>query len=147
MSAEKRLGNSGAFKYGDNNDMDADKWKSYFVKRSGHQVAHGYVGDDHVPFLHRGVPILHLIAEPFPAVWHRLSVRVILISSFLDSQRTHSQDNADALDIATMRRWNILLRVFMSEYLNLRPEETKERGEAGIQRSVSDLVGFSVNET
>ncbi|KAK7034077.1 hypothetical protein VNI00_012508 [Paramarasmius palmivorus] len=129
MSAEKRLGNSGAFKHGDSNDMDADKWKSYFVKRSGHQVAHGYVGDDHVPFLHRGVPILHLIAEPFPAVWHRLS------------------DNADALDIATMRRWNILLRVFMSEYLNLRPEETKERGEAGIQRSVSDLVGFSVNET
>ncbi|KAI3619361.1 glutaminyl-peptide cyclotransferase [Moniliophthora roreri] len=121
MSVEKRLGNSGAFKYGDSNVMDADHWKSYFVQRSGRQIAYGYVGDDHVPFLQRGVPILHLIAEPFPSVWHRLG------------------DNADALDIPTMRRWNMLLRVFMSEYLNLRPPEEKERGEGGIQRSVSDL--------
>ena len=26
--------------------------------------------DDHIPFLKKGVPILHLIPVPFPAVWH-----------------------------------------------------------------------------
>ncbi|KAG8546131.1 hypothetical protein GDO81_019723 [Engystomops pustulosus] len=30
----------------------------------------GAVEDDHVPFLHRGVPILHVISTPFPSVWH-----------------------------------------------------------------------------
>jgi len=29
------------------------------------------IEDDHVPFLRRGVPILHLIPEPFPSVWHK----------------------------------------------------------------------------
>lgn len=33
------------------------------------------------------------------------------------------QDDATALDIPTMRRWNLILRVFMSEYLGLRPDE------------------------
>ncbi|KAK5985541.1 Glutaminyl-peptide cyclotransferase [Trichostrongylus colubriformis] len=28
------------------------------------------VGDDHLPFMKRGVPILHLIPRPFPRVWH-----------------------------------------------------------------------------
>uniref|UniRef100_A0A915C7C8 Glutaminyl-peptide cyclotransferase n=1 Tax=Parascaris univalens TaxID=6257 RepID=A0A915C7C8_PARUN len=30
------------------------------------------VEDDHVPFLGRGVPVLHLIPTPFPRVWHTL---------------------------------------------------------------------------
>ncbi|XP_056396624.1 glutaminyl-peptide cyclotransferase-like protein isoform X2 [Hyla sarda] len=30
----------------------------------------GPVEDDHVPFLRRGVPVLHVISTPFPAVWH-----------------------------------------------------------------------------
>ncbi|XP_075705076.1 glutaminyl-peptide cyclotransferase-like protein [Rhinoderma darwinii] len=30
----------------------------------------GAVEDDHVPFLQRGVPVLHVISTPFPAVWH-----------------------------------------------------------------------------
>ncbi|XP_073417297.1 glutaminyl-peptide cyclotransferase-like protein [Dendrobates tinctorius] len=30
----------------------------------------GAVEDDHVPFLKRGVPVLHIISTPFPAVWH-----------------------------------------------------------------------------
>ncbi|KAJ1372659.1 hypothetical protein KIN20_034865 [Parelaphostrongylus tenuis] len=28
------------------------------------------VEDDHIPFLKRGVPVLHLITVPFPKVWH-----------------------------------------------------------------------------
>lgn len=30
----------------------------------------GYIEDDHLPFLQRGVPILHLIPVQFPSVWH-----------------------------------------------------------------------------
>ena len=28
------------------------------------------IEDDHIPFLNRGVPILHLIDHPFPSTWH-----------------------------------------------------------------------------
>ena len=28
------------------------------------------IEDDHVPFMKRGVPILHLISVPFPPTWH-----------------------------------------------------------------------------
>ncbi|KAM6395755.1 LOW QUALITY PROTEIN: glutaminyl-peptide cyclotransferase-like protein [Rhynochetos jubatus] len=34
--------------------------------------APGPVEDDHLPFLQRGVPVLHVIPVPFPAVWHTL---------------------------------------------------------------------------
>ena len=35
------------------------------------QPGRGYpVQDDHVPFMDRGVPIVHLIPVPFPKVWH-----------------------------------------------------------------------------
>lgn len=34
-----------------------------------------WMQDDHVPFLQRGVKILHIIPYPFPKVWHDLSVR------------------------------------------------------------------------
>jgi len=71
----------------------------------------GYMGDDHVPFLKRGVPVLHLITEPFPRVWHTL------------------RDDASALDQAAMDRWNVLMRVFVAEYLGLNPLETKAKAE------------------
>jgi len=101
LSAERRLAESGAFVYAD----EKDNFGSFFTPRQGKQVSIGYVGDDHVPFLHKGVNVLHVIAEPFPRVWHKLS------------------DDASALHIPTMRRWNLILRVFMSEYLNLHPDD------------------------
>ncbi|KAL0946561.1 hypothetical protein HGRIS_012765 [Hohenbuehelia grisea] len=106
-SVERRLGESGAFTYGNEKSMAPGKWKSYFRKRTKEDSNLGYMGDDHVPFLQRGVSVLHVITEPFPAVWHT------------------PRDDASALDFPTMRRWNIMLRVFMSEYLNLSPEEVK----------------------
>lgn len=78
-SAERRLGESGAFTYGDENGMAPGKWKSYFLPRNTHRPSWGYIGDDHVPFLQRGVSILHIIPEPFPHVWHRLAVGVLKI--------------------------------------------------------------------
>jgi hypothetical protein len=50
-------------------------FRSFFRARTGSEASVGYMGDDHVPFLHRGVSVLHVITEPFPSVWHRLSVR------------------------------------------------------------------------
>lgn len=49
---------------------------SFFRKRQGTDHSLGYMGDDHIPFIHRGVSVLHVIAEPFPRVWHTLGVRI-----------------------------------------------------------------------
>ncbi len=61
----------------------------------------GGIEDDHLPFLHAGVPILHAIPSPFPSVWHKLS------------------DDATALDYATMHAWCMILRLTIAEYLEL----------------------------
>lgn len=69
-SVEYRLGQSGAFD-------DARPWDSqdsYFVPRTGQEHNWGFIEDDHLPFLQRGVSILHVIASPFPSVWHTLKV-------------------------------------------------------------------------
>uniref|UniRef100_A0A0K2SVW6 Glutaminyl-peptide cyclotransferase n=1 Tax=Lepeophtheirus salmonis TaxID=72036 RepID=A0A0K2SVW6_LEPSM len=70
------------------------------------RIFHGKQGnfgieDDHIPFLQRGVPILHLIPVPFPSVWHTI------------------QDNYDALDFPTIKDLNKILRVFVASYLDL----------------------------
>ncbi|KAJ7085723.1 glutaminyl-peptide cyclotransferase-like protein [Mycena belliarum] len=124
VSAEKRLGDTGAFAYGSEQSMAAGQWSSFFYKRTTTDMNLGGVGDDHVPFMERGVDVLHLITVPFPAVWHT------------------PHDDASALHMPTMRRWNILFRVFMSEYLNLQPGEKKSRLDdpsTVVERSDSDL--------
>ncbi|CAM5122833.1 unnamed protein product [Natator depressus] len=42
--------------------------QTYFQR----EPAYGPVEEDHVPFLRKGVPVLHLIATPFPWVWHTM---------------------------------------------------------------------------
>ncbi|KXS21099.1 hypothetical protein M427DRAFT_130676 [Gonapodya prolifera JEL478] len=64
-------------------------------------VANYGVADDHVPFLTRGVPILHLIPVPFPSVWHT------------------ERDNANALDTLTMDGWSRVMRVWAAEEIGL----------------------------
>lgn len=81
VSAEERLGNSGAFDYGSSQGAEAKQWKSFFSKRTGHERNAEYIGDDHVPFLQKGVSVLHIITEPFPRVWHTLQVCHILLLS------------------------------------------------------------------
>jgi len=59
------------------------------------------IQDDQVPFYNLGVrKILHMIASPFPSVWHKLD------------------DNFDALDMSTIDYLNKILRVFVYGYLN-----------------------------
>jgi len=60
------------------------------------------IEDDHIPFLERDVPILHLIVTPFPSVWHKAS------------------DNANAINYDDTEDINKILRVFVAEYLQLR---------------------------
>ncbi|XP_001985120.2 glutaminyl-peptide cyclotransferase isoform X2 [Drosophila grimshawi] len=61
--------------------------------------AGGFVDDDHRPFLEENVPILHLIATPFPDTWHT------------------PRDNAENLHWPSIRNFNRIFRHFVYEYL------------------------------
>ena len=64
------------------------------------QVDYG-VEDDHTPFLERGVGILHLIAIPYPDVWHK------------------PDDKKSALNFDTIENFNMVMRLFVCRYLRL----------------------------
>jgi glutaminyl-peptide cyclotransferase len=61
----------------------------------------GFVEDDHVPFMQRGVEILHMIPTPFPMVWHT------------------SLDDGEHLDIPTVEDWATIVTAFAAEWLDL----------------------------
>ncbi|KAL1862781.1 hypothetical protein VTK73DRAFT_6655 [Phialemonium thermophilum] len=71
------------------------------AEKSAADFRRGFVEDDHVPFMARGVPILHIIPTPFPAVWHTLN------------------DDGEHLDMATVRDWAKIATAFALEWLNL----------------------------
>jgi len=76
--------------------------RPFFVKRTpGQAVAFGTISDDHLPFLQEGVPILHLIAAPFPRVWHTI------------------RDDRTALDLQTILEWSLISQVAIIQYLGL----------------------------
>ena len=122
VSAESRLFQSGAFSYPEGTSLTTIE--SFFIPRTGKEINVGYIGDDHLPFMRRGVSVLHLIPEPFPRVWHTLG------------------DDAKALDVPTMRRWNLILRLFFSEYLHLQPEVTasKKQRDQVVSKTQGELV-------
>uniref|UniRef100_A0A8D2LIP9 Glutaminyl-peptide cyclotransferase n=1 Tax=Varanus komodoensis TaxID=61221 RepID=A0A8D2LIP9_VARKO len=60
---------------------------------------YSHVEDDHVPFLRKGVPILHLIATPFPEVWHTM------------------RDTEENLHPPTVENLCRILAAFLAEYL------------------------------
>ena len=71
--------------------------------------------DDHVPFLKRGVEVLHLIPNPFPAVWHRM------------------EDDGAHLDTDTVEDWARIVTAWVAEYMGLEGHfelkaEAKENG-------------------
>ncbi|KAK7757962.1 hypothetical protein SLS62_000340 [Diatrype stigma] len=73
---------------------DADKLPSQLAGR-------GYIQDDHVPFMARGVPVLHVIPSPFPAVWHRM------------------EDDGAHLDPAAVADWAKIVAAFVAEWMEL----------------------------
>jgi glutaminyl-peptide cyclotransferase len=71
----------------------------------------GAIEDDHVPFLQRGVPVLHLISTPFPPAWHT------------------EGDNVASLDEQTIEDLATIFRAFLASILNLtraRPASNRE---------------------
>ncbi|XP_006181129.2 LOW QUALITY PROTEIN: glutaminyl-peptide cyclotransferase [Camelus ferus] len=73
-------------------------WEGRYFQNYGYG---GVIQDDHIPFLRKGVPVLHLIPIPFPEVWHTMD------------------DNEENLDKATIDNLNKILQVFVLEYLHL----------------------------
>ncbi|KAK3748815.1 hypothetical protein RRG08_065322 [Elysia crispata] len=69
----------------------------------------GGIEDDHIPFLHKGVDILHLISYPFPSVWHKFT------------------DDWDHLDFNLIDNFSRIFRVFIANLLHLRPEDSSCR--------------------
>ena len=61
----------------------------------------GGIEDDHIPFLDRGVPVVHVIPTPFPEVWHKES------------------DNLDNIHFPTVNNLFKIFKVFVAQYLNL----------------------------
>ncbi|KAI9018533.1 hypothetical protein CLU79DRAFT_292685 [Phycomyces nitens] len=61
------------------------------------------IGDDHVPFLERGIDVLHIIPFPFPSVWH------------------NSGDVPECIDPNVVLNFAVLFRVFVAEYLEIDP--------------------------
>jgi glutaminyl-peptide cyclotransferase len=72
-----------------------------------------FVGDDHIPFMARGVDILHMIPIPFPRAWHKM------------------EDDGEHLDIDTVEDWAKLVTAFAAEWMELEGHfdtvQTKER--------------------
>lgn len=60
-----------------------------------------YMQDDHIPFIAKGVQVLHLIPQRFPSVWH------------------HATDDGDHLDMPSVEDWAVLTAAFAAEYLEL----------------------------
>lgn len=76
-SAERRLADSGAFVYKNDGAKAEEKFTPFFTPRDSPQFNFGGIEDDHIPFLRLGVDVLHVIASPFPQVWHSLRVRFL----------------------------------------------------------------------
>ncbi|KAI9140398.1 hypothetical protein BKA69DRAFT_510496 [Paraphysoderma sedebokerense] len=86
-------------------DTPKPEKKSYFLRRNSieeYKAAWpGGIEDDHIPFMERGVPILHLIPNPFPRVWH------------------NNEDNGDAIMPEVVINWARIMSVFVAEYLKV----------------------------
>ncbi|XP_062329663.1 glutaminyl-peptide cyclotransferase-like a [Osmerus eperlanus] len=88
ISAEKRLHRQGLL-------TSHPSEQAYFRK----DVYFGPVQDDHIPFLNKGVPVLHIIATPFPSFWHTLD------------------DTEENMHRPTVENLTRILAVFLAEYL------------------------------
>lgn len=72
------------------------------TEKAGNQFNNAWgVQDDHVPFMARGVEVLHIIPTPFPHVWHTMN------------------DDAAHLDIPTVEDWAKMVTAFVGEWMDL----------------------------
>ncbi|CAM4687881.1 unnamed protein product [Lepidochelys olivacea] len=76
--------------------LQSHPWEQTYFQR---EPVYGPVEEDHVPFLRKGVPVLHLIATPFPWVWHTM------------------EDTEQNLHPPTVENLCKILAAFLAEYL------------------------------
>ncbi|MBE3041083.1 M28 family peptidase [Candidatus Bathyarchaeota archaeon] len=92
--------------------------KTGFLPDSEKAVAkfgRGHIEDDHIPFMQRGVPILHLIPSPFPEQWH-------------DARGV--PDDGAHLDVGAVDDWARIVTAFTAEWMELGeflPRKTVEK--------------------
>ncbi|KAL1983412.1 hypothetical protein VTN96DRAFT_10394 [Rasamsonia emersonii] len=105
---EKRLRELRQFKSSPNYQGKRAPEPTWFVDTSRSErdlQPWGAIQDDHIPFLHRGVEVLHVIDTPastgFPAVWHTIN------------------DDGEHLDIDTVEDWSLLVTAFAAEWMEL----------------------------
>ncbi|KAK1535853.1 peptidase family M28 [Colletotrichum paranaense] len=82
----------------------------YDINKVNKMFGRSGIGDDHVPFMMKGVNILHMIPSPFPDVWHT------------------TQDDGEHLDMPTVRDWTKIVTAFTMEWLDameIMPEEAQ----------------------
>ncbi|KAJ5579890.1 uncharacterized protein N7459_005875 [Penicillium hispanicum] len=118
-SLEQRLRSNGQLK--------SQPGHSWFIDsgKDAHQIfALGGIQDDHLPFLARGVEILHVIDfspfRGFPSVWHT------------------SDDDAEHLDMDTVKDWSMIVTAFAAEFMELGgyfdlPANSKERRDEELE--------------
>lgn len=97
---QERLRSLGMFK-----SSSTESWFPQSSQTSREVKPLGGISDDHLPFLARGVEILHLIDfrphTGFPQVWHTID------------------DDAEHLDMDTVEDWSVLVTAFAAEWMEL----------------------------
>ncbi|ODA79478.1 hypothetical protein RJ55_05071 [Drechmeria coniospora] len=91
-----------------------------------HEAFSGWmsISDDHVPFIKRGVNVLHIIPSPFPDVWHKM------------------EDNGENLDGPTTKDWAKIVTAFTAEWLDLKghmPKKVVTGEKSSVSRSVTSM--------
>jgi glutaminyl-peptide cyclotransferase len=88
-------------------------------KKESHRFNSYGVQDDHIPFMARGVEVLHLIPGPFPRVWHTMD------------------DDGEHLDMPTVEDWTKIVAAFVGEWMDLEGHfPPKAQAEAKAKRKV-----------
>ncbi|TVY16656.1 Glutaminyl-peptide cyclotransferase [Lachnellula arida] len=78
------------------------------------------VQDDHIPFMARGVEVLHIIPTPFPHVWHTAA------------------DDGEHLDLPTVHDWAKIVTAFVAEWMDLEgtlPSKAEAEAQIRAKRS------------
>ncbi|KAL0082505.1 hypothetical protein J3Q64DRAFT_1836778 [Phycomyces blakesleeanus] len=82
---------------------DGTELRPVFNPKSSMTFRGEMIGDDHTPFLQRGVEVLHIIPFPFPSVWH------------------NPGDMSECIDPNVVLNFAVIFRAFVAEYLEIDP--------------------------
>ncbi|KAF2665105.1 peptidase M28 [Microthyrium microscopicum] len=82
----------------------------------------GQIEDDHIPFIQRGVPVLHIIPGAFPSVWHTIL------------------DDGQHLDNPTTEDWAVIVAGFSAEWMELEGYMPKQAAQPRSTPKVEDSL-------